>query len=381
MMTKLKRSCFPPFCASLFVLCLVVLVTLIGVVFILPDRANQKFGPPSSHLPIDQLIRLSAQLLWQSDDLTSPVDSFGEARPFQISLGESVPRIANRLQAEGLIRDAGAFSAYLQYSGLDTSLQAGNYTLSPGMTPIEIGHSLQDATPAEVTLTVLAGWRMEEIAASLPTTGLEVSPQSFLKAASSHPAGYFSLDDLPPQSTLEGFFFPGSYQASRTLSSAQVVSLLLDNFEAQLTPKLQRGFTNQGLNVFQAVSLASIVQREAVSEEEMPLIASVFFNRLAAGMKLEADSTIQYALGYNPKQNTWWTNPLSSQDLQIDSVYNSYLYPGLPLGPIANPGLSALRAVAFPAQTPYYYFRAACDHSGKHTFAETFEEHVGNECP
>jgi UPF0755 protein len=157
--------------------------------------------------------------------------------------------------------------------------------------------------------------------------------------------------------------------------------VLLDNFEEQLKLELRNGFAQQNLSIFEAVTLASIVERESVVAEEMPLIASVFLNRLDAGIKLEADSTVQYALGYNSRQDTWWTNPLSGQDLEIDSPYNTYRYPGLPPGPIANPGLSALRAVAFPAQTPYYYFRAACDASGKHLFAQTFAEHVGNACP
>jgi UPF0755 protein len=123
------------------------------------------------------------------------------------------------------------------------------------------------------------------------------------------------------------------------------------------------------------------VERESVNEEEMPLIASVFLNRLSIDMKLDADSTVQYALGYNESQQTWWTNPLRGEDLTIDSAYNTYLYPGLPPGPIANPSLNALRAVAFPGQTPYFYFRAACDGSGNHLFAETFEQHVENACP
>jgi UPF0755 protein len=127
--------------------------------------------------------------------------------------------------------------------------------------------------------------------------------------------------------------------------------------------------------------LASIVERESIDASEMPLIASVFLNRLAIGMNLDADSTAQYALGYNEGQNTWWTNPLGASDLQVESPYNTYRFPGLPPGPIANPGLNALRAVAFPAQTPYYYFRAACDGSGKHLFAETYAEHLQNACP
>ena len=140
------------------------------------------------------------------------------------------------------------------------------------------------------------------------------------------------------------------------------------------------GFMNQGLTIYQAVTLASIIQREAIVEEEMPLIASVFLNRLAASKNLAADPTVQYALGYNESQQTWWTNPLSAEDLQIDSPYNTYLYAGFPPTPISNPGLNALRSVAFPAQTPYYYFRAACDDTGRHLFSETFEEHLQNAC-
>jgi UPF0755 protein len=155
----------------------------------------------------------------------------------------------------------------------------------------------------------------------------------------------------------------------------------MQKFLASLTVELQDGFSRQGLNVYQAVTLASIIEREAIVDEEMPLIASVFFNRLAIGMKLETDPTIQYALGYNLSQNTWWTNPLTLSDLEVDSPYNTYLHPGLPPGPICNPGLAALQAVAFPAQTPYYYFRARCDGSGLHSFAETFEQHIQNACP
>ena len=98
-------------------------------------------------------------------------------------------------------------------------------------------------------------------------------------------------------------------------------------------------------------------------------------------MRLDSDPTVQYALGFDPVKGTWWKSPLSLDDLQVVSPYNTYQIQGLPPGPIANPGLSALRAVAFPDETPYYYFRAACDGSGRHTFAETFEQHQGNSCP
>ena len=124
-----------------------------------------------------------------------------------------------------------------------------------------------------------------------------------------------------------------------------------------------------------------MVERESVQEEEQPLIASVYLNRLKIEMKLDADPTVQYAIGYNFLQQSWWMNPLSLLDLQVNSVYNTYKYAGLPPTPIASPSLSALHAVAFPAETTYYFFRAKCDGSGFHEFAETFDEHLANACP
>ena len=174
---------------------------------------------------------------------------------------------------------------------------------------------------------------------------------------------------------------PGSYQFRRGTTAEDFVLILMQAFDEKVDRELRQGFERQGLSLFQAVTLASIVQRETVVEEEMPIIASVFYNRLASGIKLDTDPSVQFAIGYNSAQKTWWTNPLSATDLQFDSPYNTYLYPGLPPGPIASPSLNALRAVAFPAQTPYYYFRAACDHSGKHNFSETYPQHLQNGCP
>jgi UPF0755 protein len=120
-----------------------------------------------------------------------------------------------------------------------------------------------------------------------------------------------------------------------------------------------------------------MIERESIVHDEMPYIASVFLNRLSAGWKLESDPTVQYAIGF---EGNWWPNPLSALDLEIDSPFNTYLIDGLPLAPIANPSLDALRAVANPAVTPYFFFRARCDMSGLHNFAETLEEHINNGC-
>jgi UPF0755 protein len=370
-------------CSTIIVLsglCVGVILFFSALV-VIPSQARYVYGQPVSTISQTQRVTLSLLLLLNQRELTTPVDPATPPREFQVQYGESAATIAQNLQNQGFIWSSDAFMHYLQYSGLDRSLQAGVYNLGSAMNSVEIAHSLQDATPSKVDFVVLPGWRMEEVAAALPTSGLQISPQEFLSVASKPYDSYMSLDNLPPGATLEGFLFPGGYEMERDTSLTAFLEKVLGNFEQNLSPELQQGFSQQGLDVFQAVTLASIIQREAVDPAEMPMIASVFYNRLQSGMKLDSDPTVQYALGFNQAKGTWWTNPLSLDDLKTDSPYNTYLYPGLPPGPIANPGMEALRAVAFPDESPYYYFRAACDHSGTHVFSETFEEHVSKACP
>jgi UPF0755 protein len=355
---------------------------LVGVEFSLFQQVERTFGPPDSELGLRQQVYLSALLALQAQDLTLPYNASGQDQHIQIQLNESTFDITQRLEQQGLIASADALRNYLVYSGLDRSVQAGNYTLNPRMTALEIARALQDATPKDVTFSILAGWRVEEIAAALPTSGLNIPRQAFLNATAIIPQGYPALIDLPSHTSLEGFLLPDSYQLSRNLTTDELIAVFLANFERQVGEDLRQAYSKEGLSLYQAVILASLVQREAILEEEMPTIAAVFLNRIAAGMRLESDPTVQYALGYNSDQKTWWKNPLSAADLEIDSPYNTYLNDGFPPGPIANPGLEALRAVAYPADKPeLFYFRAACDHSGRHVFSQTYSEHLKNACP
>jgi UPF0755 protein len=381
MKNKRSVSCVTIFLALVGLSACLALLAAGWLVIRVPALATQAFGPASEKLSFSQQIYLSLQLLRNKEQLMSPADPNGSELTFRVALGESPVTIAQQLQAVGLVRDAAVFRNYLVYAGLDTTLQAGEYSLSARMSPYQIAHALQDATPAQVKFNILPGWRAEEIAAALPTSGLTITPQDFLEALNNRPEGIDYPKDIPPQATLEGFLFPDAYELKRGLTADQLVSVFVKDFDTHVDNDLQQGFERQGLNEFQAVTLASIVQREAIVEDEMPMIASVFLNRLSAGLKLDSDPTVQFALGYNKTQNSWWTNPLSLEDLQVNSAYNTYQVQGLPPGPIANPSLNALRAVAFPAQTPYYYFRAACDHSGRHVFSETFAEHASKACP
>lgn len=367
------------FLLALVLICLLAaLVT--GALALLPRYAAPVFGEPSAALNPFQRSLYAARLLNTRAALTTPLNLSAQPRVFEIPSGQSVNAITARLEEEGFVRSADQLRTYLIYTGLDTSVQAGKYQLSPAMTPLEIAAALQDPTPSIVDFIILPGWRAEEIAAALPTSGLAVTPNQFLEVVYAPPVNLLppALQTLP---NLEGFLLPGLYELPRDSTAAELAAAFTARFVETVPPDVLEGFTAQNLSLYESVTLASIVQREAVVEEEQPIIASVFLNRLAVGMALESDPTVQYALGRDPLTGSWWKSPLALDDLQTDSRYNTYRQAGLPPGPIANPALPALRAVAYPAQTDYYFFRALCDGSGRHRFAVTFEEHLQNACP
>ncbi len=371
---KRRRSCFP----ALLLVLLLALIVMVAAAIGIPALAWKSFGAPGPSLNSWQRFSYAFELVTNAGDLTQARDPAGAEQTFVIQPGESVASISNRLEAAGLILGARTFRAYLLWTGTDTIIQTGTYRLSPALTGQAIAQALKSTTLTEVTFSVLPGWRMEEVAASLPTSGLDITPEDFLAVASAPPS---AADILPAGASAEGFLSVGNYVLPRSTSAEQLVYLLLQSFSSRLTPELRSGFAGHGLSVYQGVTLASIIQREAVVDEEMPMLASVFYNRLAIDMPLQTDPTVQYALGYNVAQATWWTNPLSSQDFQFNSPYNTYTYAGLPPGPISNPSLAALQAVAAPAESNYYYFQARCDKSGLHNFSETYEQHQHNNCP
>ncbi|MBL8101027.1 MAG: endolytic transglycosylase MltG [Anaerolineales bacterium] len=353
------------------------LACIFVTLYYLPARASLLYGPPASWLSISDRIEYSARLLSHGDVLKSPHNENGTEQKFQVEPGESVSSIANRLEVSGFISNAQAFYDYAVYTGIDLTIQAGDFTISPAQSIIDIAQTLQKISPTDASLVILPGWRMEEIAASLSTSGLEISPEAFLSAAANPP----QVLAFASPATMEGFFYPDTYTLPRETTAEQLLDVIARNFVQHLTEDLMSGFANQGLSLYQAVIVASIVEREAIHIEEAPQIAAVYLNRFSIGMKLDADPTVQYAAGFNPAQGTWWTNPLSAANLDFDSPFNTYLYSGLPPAPISNPGIEALYAVAYPEASPYYYFRAKCDGSGYHSFAATLEEQVANACP
>lgn len=378
-MAKSRRRGAPlTFLLFLFISC-ILLAAGVWVVEQMPLLAAREFGQVSPALDgLDRLI-YSARVLAARNELLNAANPGGDPVQFEIAIGESVNSVVFRLEQVGVIRSADALRNFIIYAGWDTGIQAGKFELDPGLSAVEIARQIQKPAPTEAVLVILPGWRAEEVAAALPTSGLAITPVEFMAAVRNPPTGVVPAN-LQPLTNLEGYLFPGDYRLPRETSLDELLATILSNFDTSVSQDVRDAFPARGFTLEQAVTLASLVQKEGILDEEQPMIASVFYNRLAIGMKLDSDPTAQYAFGYNNAQKTWWTNPVTAVQLGTDSPYNTYIYAGLPPGPIASPGLAALQAVAFPAESPYYYFRARCDGSGKHEFAVTYEEQIQNAC-
>jgi UPF0755 protein len=302
---------------------------------------------------------------------------------FEVHPGETTADIARHLAEAGLIRSAGLFQLWARFRQMDGRLEAGHYRLRSDMSMNDILERLVlPPERDEKTFTIIEGLRLEEVAESLEAQGI-VPADDFLAALQQLYAADF-LADRPEGASLEGYLFPDTYRVPRHITATQVVALMLENFGQKVTPEMREQARARGMTLHQVITLASIVEREAVLDWERPIIASVYLNRLKQGMLLQADPTVQYALGYDARSGRWWPDLNDFRRLgvsslaEIDHVYNTYRYPGLPPGPICNPGLAAIRAVLEPAETDYYFFVAKNDGSNEHVFARTLEEHNAN---
>lgn len=375
------QSKFPNiFLGITLVLSVFILFVLVYTLTVLiPHRVSEIFGPPSEDLERSREIIYAFRLLINQEKLLKPNKDQTVDTVFVIHQGMSAAEIAGNLESQEIISDAESFIDFLIYKGIDRKIQAGVYRFRPDFKPNEIAGLIYDTNPADITFSFLAGWRVEEIAELIPYSGLEFSTEDFLQSINTPiTVGINGQNTNLP--FLEGFLFPDSYTIERTATPSDVVGFFTNRFFEELPSDYAARVGARGLTLYEAVTLASIVQKELVMRDEAPLIASVFLNRLSAGMPLQSDPTVQYALGYVQEQQTWWKNPLEAADMDIDSRYNTYRFSGLPTGPICNPDLDALLSIVSQVQTDFFYFRSSCDGSGSHVFSETYEEHSNSVC-
>ena len=334
----------------------------------------------------DQVMRFYLNLNRAS--VFEPMDANAEPRPFHVALGETGLSISERLQDEGIIRDAAMFRLYMRLNGIDQQLEAGDFLISPAMTVPEITEALQSAQATDVVVRIPEGKRAEEIARVLEEAGL-ADAAAFLAAVRSGDLALLGLPeyplikDKPVGVSFEGYLFPDTYRMPLGATPAALLRVMFENLELRVDEPMRQRMAASGLTFHQVLTLASIVEREAVLADERPIIASTYRNRLGETCAnevfgyLQADPTAQYAMGYSDELETWWPTVEKVEDyLEINSPYNTYVYPGLPPGPIASPSLASIVATIAPAETAYCYFVAST--GGAHVFAQTGAEHLGN---
>ncbi len=292
-----------------------------------------------------------------------PVDSNNHTvQTVVIAPGSTVDDIGKQLEDAGLIRSAWAFKLYVSSKEARADLQAGTYSLNPAQSVAEIVALLTHGKVTTDLVTILPGQTLEQIRTALVAYGF---PESEVEAAL-NPASHLgnpALVDKPATASLEGYIYPESFQKTGSTTAQDIIEQSLAEMEKQLTPDLRASFAQRGLSTYQAIILASIVEREASNQTDREQVAQVYLRRLAIGMKLEADPTAFYGAqlaGAPPS-------------LQYDSPYNTYMYAGLPPTPISNVSAGSLQAVANPANTDWLYFVAGDD--GITHFSRTLAEH------
>jgi len=296
-----------------------------------------------------------------------------------IPKGATIKNAASILAEHKLIRNAEYFTYYIRWKHKDTQFIAGDYQLQQGSSVDDIIFTLSsgDVLRDTVRFTIPEGYTVEQIALKLANEGL-VDEQKFLSAANSREYNYWFINEIPdkPQVKyiLEGFLFPETYEVNKSATEKQIIDRMLMQFEREYKSEWRSLSEQMGVSIYDIVTMASIVEREAVVDKERPIIAGVFYNRLFSqpAWKLESCATVQYALG---KQR----DIITFADLEVDSPFNTYIYEGLPPAPIASPGRESLKAAVTPVEHNYYFFVTKKDGTSEHHFSTTLQEHQQND--
>jgi len=301
--------------------------------------------------------------------INRPYRGYQDAEQFvDLPPGSGSATIGQRLVAAGAVRDVPSFRTALWISGQGRHLKAGEYRFDRAMTPFEVIDKIARGDVYVINVTFPEGLTIAEMAKIFESHGTGTAA-SFVEAARDA-ALVHDLD--PAAKDLEGYLFPETYALSRHADAQKLIRLMVSRFEHVFTPELRQAAAVRHLTVRQAVTLASIVEKETARADERPLVAAVYVTRLRVGMPLQCDPTVIYAL----TKRGGYTGNIHKDDLSVDSPYNTYRYPGLPPGPIASPGRASLDAAVHPADADYLYFVSRND--GSHEFARTLEEHNRN---
>lgn len=311
---------------------------------------------------------LTAGLILASE-IYFPRVSYAGTKKIEITQGLGSRQIAELLKQEGVIRSKWVFVTYVSARGIASRLKPGKYAFSK-ISVARLGRDLARGSNFERAITIPEGWNNREIQAYFAKEGLgqgvslaELDGNEGLKKFSDK---FTFLREVPSSGGLEGYLFPDTYRIFQDADTEKIIGRMLENFDKKISPELRQEITRQKKTIFEIVTMASLIEKEVVSDEDRALVSGVLWRRLDLGIGLQVDATIAYITGKK-------TTKIPAGDLQIDSPYNTYKYRGLPIGPVSNPGLSAIKAAIYPQKSPYLYYLSAPD--GRTIFSRTLEEH------
>lgn len=301
------------------------------------------------------IVLLAAGFFWWNNAIGAVNKNDTHAEIFVVAKGQGVKAIAKNLKAQKLIKDENAFYLLVKTLGIENKIQAGSFRLSPSLSSEQIAKNLTKGS-LDVWITIPEGKRAEEIADILEEAVPTYTPEW--------------RSQLIAQ---EGYLFPDTYLIPLDVTIDAITTTMRGTFDQKYTSLKN---TNQTMTQNEIVTIASLIERETKHDEDRPIVASVIYNRLDLGMPIQIDATIQYILGYQENENTWWKRHLSLDDLAIQSAYNTYKNTTLPPTPIANPGVKSLEAALNPADTEYLFY--ITDKDGINRYAKTNEGHEAN---
>jgi len=330
---------------------------------------------------INTLAETPENIITNIDDLSLRTRSLNQSIDtveITIPEGSDVEEIIQILMNAEVIEGESRFRILMTFGEFGSEFQAGNYQFKKNMPAAEVIFFLRQGGITSDLVRIPEGLRLVEVGQILHDAGV-VDIQDWQDALSKDWL-HIALSSKPTESSLLGYLLPASYPFREGTTAKVAIKSMLDAFSEQVSPELMILAGENGLTLHEVVTLASIVEREVVLIEEMPVVASVFINRLEQDILLGADPTVQFAISNTEsiEEYGWWKSYLDLEDLEVVSPYNTYLNLGLPPGPIANPGIAAMEAVAKPADTDYIYFVASPECDGSHLFSASYSGHLRN---